>query len=164
IAGLDARDPWSRPEPAADPRDVAVRGLRVGWLPRVGNRLVDPEVLAAAEAAVRHLEGEGARGELVGEDFAALWGALLGGLPGGLAARVGPHLEVFGDKIAPSLHEMVERGARWSAADAARAGGQRAALYRRVHALFDRVDMLVSPTLSRPALPLDHDAFQPIGI
>src|SRR5262249_13504828 len=38
------------------------------------------------------------------------------------------------------------------------------ALYRRVHALFDRVDMLVSPTLSRPALPLDHDAFQPIGI
>jgi aspartyl-tRNA(Asn)/glutamyl-tRNA(Gln) amidotransferase subunit A len=30
--------------------------------------------------------------------------------------------------------------------------------------LFENSDLLVSPTISRPALALDHDAFQPITI
>jgi aspartyl-tRNA(Asn)/glutamyl-tRNA(Gln) amidotransferase subunit A len=164
IVGFDAGDPYSRPEPADDPREVAVRGLRVGWLPRVGNPRVDAEVLAAAEAAVRHLEGQGARVEAVEEDFAALESAFLVVLQAGLAARVGPHLAKFGDKMARSLRESVERGARWTAVDWATALGQRTALYRRVQALFRRFDVLVSPTLSRPALAADHDPFEPIAI
>src|SRR5215475_10109845 len=55
IVGFDAADSYSRPEPLDDPRGIDVRGLRIGWLPRVGNRLVDGEVLAACEGAVRHL-------------------------------------------------------------------------------------------------------------
>src|SRR6202023_1427821 len=70
-ACFDAGDPYSRPEPPDDPRDVAVRGLRLGWLPRVGNRLVDGEVLAACEAAVRHMEGQGAHVETLEEDVLA---------------------------------------------------------------------------------------------
>ncbi|HKZ04259.1 MAG TPA: amidase family protein [Methylomirabilota bacterium] len=164
VVGFDAADPYSRPEPADDPRGIEVRGLRVGWLPRVGNRLVDGEVLAACEAAVRHLESRGARVEMVEEDFAALEEAFLVVLQGGLAGRVGPHMAKFGDKVAPSLKQTVEGGARWSAVDWARAAGQRTALYRRVHALFQRFDVLVSPTISRPALAVDHDAFAPISI
>ncbi len=71
IVGFDPGDPYSRPEPLDDPRGVEVRGLRLGWLPRGGNRLVDPEVLAACAAAVRHLESRGARVEIVEEDLAA---------------------------------------------------------------------------------------------
>ena len=164
VVGFDAADPYSRPEPADDPRGIEVRGLRVGWLPRVGNRLVDGEVLAACEAAVRHLESRGARVEMVEEDFAALEEAFLVVLQGGLAGRVGPHMAKFGDKVAPSLKQTVEGGTRWSAVDWARAAGQRTALYRRVHALFQRFDVLVSPTISRPALAVDHDAFAPISI
>jgi aspartyl-tRNA(Asn)/glutamyl-tRNA(Gln) amidotransferase subunit A len=164
IVGFDPADPHSRPEPLDDPRGVEVRGLRLGWLPRVGNRLVDPEVLASCEAGVRHLEGRGARVETVEEDFAALEQAFLVVLQGGLAARVGPHMAKFGDKVASSLRATIEGGARWSAVDWANALGQRTAVYRRVHALFQRFDFLVSPTVARPALAVDHDPFEPISI
>ena len=164
IVGFDPGDPYSRPEPLDDPRDVDVRGRRIGWLPRVGNRLVDPDVLASCEAAVRHLEGRGAVVETVDEDVTAFEQAFLVFFQGGLAARVGPHMAAFGDKMARSLRESVERGARWSAVDWANALGQRTAMYRRVQALFRRFDFLMSPTISRPALALDHDPFEPITI
>jgi aspartyl-tRNA(Asn)/glutamyl-tRNA(Gln) amidotransferase subunit A len=164
IVGFDPGDPYSRPEPLDDPRDVQVRGLRLGWLPRVGNRLVDPEVLSACEAALRHLEGLGARAEVVEEDFAVFEQAFLVFFQGGLAARVGPHMAKFADKVAPSLRESIERGARWSAVDWANALGLRTAVFRRAQALFQRFDFLVSPTLARPAIALDHDPFEPISI
>ncbi len=164
IAGLDAGDPYSRPEPSDDPRDVEVRGLRVGWLPRVGNRLVDPDVLASCEAAVRHLEGQGAQVETVDEDLAPFERAFLVFLQAGLAARVGPHMAAFGDQVARSLRESIERGARWSAVDWANAVAQRTTVYRRVCALFRRFDVLLSPALGRPALALDHDPYEPITI
>ena len=164
IAGLDAGDPYSRPEPPDDPRDVEVRGLRVGWLPRVGNRLVDPDVLASCEAAARHLESQGAQVETVDEDFAPFERAFLVFLQGGLAARVGPHMAAFGDQVAKSLRESIERGARWSAVDWANAVAQRTTVYRRVCALFRRFDVLLSPALGRPALAVDHDPYEPIAI
>jgi aspartyl-tRNA(Asn)/glutamyl-tRNA(Gln) amidotransferase subunit A len=164
IVGFDAGDPYSRPEPADDARDVAVRGLRLGWLPHVGNRLVDPEVLGACEAAVRHLEGRGAHVETVEEDVSGFERTFLIGLQAGLAARVGPHMAKFRDKVAVSLRESIDRGARWTAVDWVNALGQRTTVYRRVQALFRRFDFLLSPALSRPALPVDHDAFEPITI
>jgi aspartyl-tRNA(Asn)/glutamyl-tRNA(Gln) amidotransferase subunit A len=164
IVGYDPGDPYSRPEPLDDPRDVAVRGLRIGWLPRVGNRLVDPEVLAACEGTVGHLEGQGAHVETVEADLSAFEQTFLIGLQARLAARVGPHMAKFGDQVAPSLRESIARGAQWSAVDWVNALGQRTAMYRRVHAWLERFDFLISPTLSRPALSVDHDAFRPITI
>ena len=164
IAGFDPRDPHSRPEPADDPRRVEVRSLRVGWLPRMGNRLVDAEVLAACEAPVRHLEAGGARVETVAEDFASLEEAFLVVLQGGLAARLGGYMKEFGGAIAPSLRTTIEEGARRSAVDWANALAQRTAVYRRVHALFQRFDVLMSPTVSRPALAADHDPFEPVTV
>lgn len=164
IAGFDAGDPYSRPEPPDDPRGVEVRGLRVGWLSRVGNRLVNPDVLASCEAAVRHLEGRGAHVEAVDEDLAPFERTFLVFLQGGLAARVGPHMAAFGDQVAKSLRESIERGARWSAVDWANAVAQRTTVYRRVCALFRRFDVLLSPALGRPALALDHDPYEPITI
>ncbi len=164
IVGFDTGDPYSRPEPADDAPEVTVRGLRVGWLPRVGNPRVDREVLTACEAAARHLERGGAHVETLEEDFSAYERTFLIGLQAGLAARVGPHMAKFGDKVAASLRESIERGARWTAVDWVDALGQRTAMFRRVRALFGRLDVLLSPTLSRPALAVDHDAFAPITI
>jgi aspartyl-tRNA(Asn)/glutamyl-tRNA(Gln) amidotransferase subunit A len=164
IAGFDPGDPYSHPEPLNHPRGVEVRGLRLGWLPRVGNRLVDADVLASGEAGVRHLEGQGALVETVDEDFAPFERAFLVFLQGGLAARVGPHMATFGDKVAPSLRESIERGAQWSASDWANALAQRTTVFRRVHALFRRFDFLLSPTLARPPLAVDHDPYEPIMI
>jgi aspartyl-tRNA(Asn)/glutamyl-tRNA(Gln) amidotransferase subunit A len=164
IVGFDPGDPYSRPEPLDDPRDVEVRGRRIGWLPRVGNRIVDPDVLVSCEAAVRHLERRGAVVETVEEDVTAFEHTFLVFSQGGLAARVGPYMPAFKEKVAHSLSESVERGARWSAVDWANALRQRTAVYRRVHALFQRLDFLLSPTISRPALAVDHDPFEPIAI
>ena len=164
IVGFDPRDPYSRPEPSDDPREVTVRGLRIGWLPRVGNHLVDPEVLGECEGVVGYLEGQGAHVETIEEDLSAFERTFLIGLQAGLAARVGPHMATFGDKVAPSLRESIERGAQWTAVDWVNALGQRTAMYRRAHGWLQRFDFLVSPTLSRPALPVDHDAFRPISI
>lgn len=164
IVGFDDRDPYSRPEPVEDAREVSARGLRIGWLPRVGNHLVDPEVLAECEGAVGYLEGQGAHVETIEEDLSGFERTFLIGLQAGLAARVGPHMGKFADKVAPSLRESIERGAQWTAVDWVNALGQRTAMYRRAHAWLQRFDFLVSPTLSRPALPVDHDAFRPITI
>ncbi|MBI1847932.1 MAG: amidase, partial [Candidatus Rokubacteria bacterium] len=165
IVGLDPRDPYSRPAPAGDERrDVEVRGLRLAWMPRVGNRLVDRDTLAACEAGVRQLERQGAHVETVEEDFAADEQAFLVVLQAGLAARIGGHMATFGARVARSLRESVERGARWSAVDWGEALARRTAIFRRVLGLLERFDFLLSPTLSRPALPADHDAFEPIVI
>jgi aspartyl-tRNA(Asn)/glutamyl-tRNA(Gln) amidotransferase subunit A len=164
IVGFDPGDPYSRPEPSSDVREVDVRGLRLAWMPRVGNRLVAGETLAACEGAVRHLESRGARVETTEEDFAAFEPVFLTFLQGGLAARIGAQVKTFGDRVAKSLRESVERGARWTGADYANALAQRTVVFRRVQALFERFDFLVSPTLSRPALDADHDAYAPIVI
>ena len=164
IVGFDPGDPYSRPEPRDDPRRVEMRGLKLGWLPRVGNRLVDPDVDASCEAAVRHLEGRGALVETVDVDFAPFERAFLIFLQAGLAARVGPHMATFGDKVARSLRESIDRGAQWSAVDWVNAVAQRTTMYRRVCALFERFDFLLSPTLACPALAVDHDPYEPIVI
>jgi aspartyl-tRNA(Asn)/glutamyl-tRNA(Gln) amidotransferase subunit A len=164
IVGFDAGDPYSRPEPADDAREVSVRGLRLGWLPYIGNRLVDPEVLAACEAAVRHLEGRGAHVSTLHEDASAFERTFLIGLQAGLAARAGKHMEKFGDKVAPSLRETIARGVQWTAVDWVNALAQRTFVYRRAQSLFRHFDFLLSPSLSRPALAVDHDAFESITI
>jgi aspartyl-tRNA(Asn)/glutamyl-tRNA(Gln) amidotransferase subunit A len=143
---------------------VDIRGLRVGWMPRVGNRLVDGETLAACEAAAGHLEAQGAIVETAEENFAAFEPIFLVFLQASLAARVGPHIAKFADRVAKSLRDSVERGAGWSAVDLANALGQRAVVFRRVQAMFQGFDVLVSPTLARPALSADHDPFAPIVI
>jgi aspartyl-tRNA(Asn)/glutamyl-tRNA(Gln) amidotransferase subunit A len=164
IIGFDPGDPYSRPEAGTEAHDVTVRGLRIGWMPRVGNRLVDAETLAACEGAVRHLEAGGAHVETVEPDLAAFEPMFLVFLQAGLAARVGAHMEKFGDRVAASLRESVERGVRWTGADYASALAQRTAVFRRVQALFEQFDVLISPTISRPALDADHDAHAPITI
>jgi len=164
VAGFDPCDPYSRPEPRDDPRRVEVGGTRLAWLPCVGNPLLDPEVHVACESAVRHLERQGALVETVEADFASFERAFLVFLEGGLAARVGAHMPAFREKVAPSLRESIGRGAHWSAVDWANAVAQRTTVYRRVCALFERFDFLITPTLGRPALAADHDPNEPITI
>ena len=52
----------------------------------------------------------------------------------------------------------------WSGADYQRAMFQRTDLFRRVQRWFETADYLVTPTLSRTALPIEQDLFEPIKI
>ena len=177
------RGPWPRPPRASTRSSASIRAIPTPARSRstiratstcaacasagfpgsaIGSSMRTCSPLARRRCAIWKVAG--AVVETVEEDVTAFEQAFLVFFQGGLAARVGPHMAAFGDKIARSLRESVERGARWSAVDWANALGQRTAMYRRVQALFRRFDFLVSPTISRPALAVDHDPFEPITI
>ncbi len=156
LAGFDARDPFGlgrAPEAQNGARDA----LKIGWLPRVGNRLVDGECLAAAEAALHHLEDRGAVIEEAQIDFVALEKAFLIILQSLLCARLDGDLRERPECFEESLAKTVEAGRRWTAADLQRANAERSRTFSAVQALFQRFDVLVSPTLAAPPLPAAQD-------
>ncbi|WP_431512116.1 amidase [Variovorax sp. DAIF25] len=164
IAGFDARDPWgagSAPTRRAAP--VSLRGLRVAWLPSAGNR-VDPEVEAIAGAAVRAMAREGAVVETVQLDFVSLEKHFLVVLQSLLAARVGANLERFGNRLDASLIDAVQKGRLHTAVDLHEATFAKTRCFNELQALFERFDVLVSPTLSAPPLPIDMDVSGEIEI
>lgn len=164
IAGFDARDPWgagSAPPRRAAP--VSLRGLRVAWLPSAGNR-VDPEVAAIAGAAVQAMAREGAIVETVQLDFVSLEKHFLVVLQSLLAARVGANLERFGNRLDASLIDAVQKGRRHTAVDLHEATFAKTRCFNELQALFERFDVLVSPTLSAPPLPIDMDVSGEIEI
>ena len=164
IAGFDARDPWgagSAPPRRAAP--VSLRGLRVAWLPSAGNR-VDPEVEAIAGAAVQAMAREGASVETVQLDFVSLEKHFLVVLQSLLAARVGANLERFGNRLDASLIDAVQKGRRHTAVDLHEATFAKTRCFNELQALFERFDVLVSPTLSAPPLPIDMDVSGEIEI
>ena len=52
----------------------------------------------------------------------------------------------------------------WTGADYQKAMFQRADLFRMVQKWFETADYVVTPTLSRTALPIEQDLFEPINI
>jgi len=68
--------------------------------------------------------------------------------------------ELFSD----TFRRQVESAQSFSSVDYQQAMFDRAALFHTVQTMFDRADLLVMPTLTRTALPIDQDLFQPIDI
>jgi aspartyl-tRNA(Asn)/glutamyl-tRNA(Gln) amidotransferase subunit A len=162
-----------------DPRDVhslfpfpdlprlegaSLKGVRIGWMARVGNAHIDRETLELCEAGVRLLEGMGAAVEPVEHDFASLERMFLIILQSGLSSRLARYLPEFGSRIDPSLRATIERGNAWSAIDLQEAQAVRTNLFRQAQEDFGKHDFLVSPTLAAPPLAVDHDAFAPVII
>jgi aspartyl-tRNA(Asn)/glutamyl-tRNA(Gln) amidotransferase subunit A len=154
LAGPDARDPYGQAKPAsADARDT-LAGLRVGWLPRCGAHRLDAEVAAATSAAVRQMEALDVVVEEITLDFVAMEPHFLVVLESGIAARVGRHLERFADRLDPHLVATVAKGRRHDAIALQEAGFARTAMFRKLQDLFTRFDLIVSPVLTAPPLPL----------
>ena len=79
-------------------------------------------------------------------------------------ARFADQLPRWRDRMSPTLVRQMEGGARHSAEDLARANLERTRIYRKVQAWFERFDILVMPTLTRTALPIEERLFEPIEI
>lgn len=157
IRGFDARDPYgqgTQPDGRAVP--LSLGGLRVGWMPTCGNT-VDPEVLAATQAAVDAMARAGAAIEPVNLDFVALERHFIVLLESTLAARIGPQLKAFEARLDPSLVGVVRRGLQHGAVALQEAQFARTRCFQELQAVFDRVDVLVSPTVSAPPLPVEQD-------
>ena len=164
IRGFDSRDPYGQGStPPGRPVPLTLSGLKVAWLPTAGNP-VDPEVASITEAAVRVMEREGAIVETVDLDFVALERHFLVVLQSMLAARVGGHLERFGSRLDATLIDTVLKGRELSAVALNEAGFARTQCFAKLQALFETCDVLVSPTLSAPPLPIDMDVSGEIEI
>jgi aspartyl-tRNA(Asn)/glutamyl-tRNA(Gln) amidotransferase subunit A len=70
---------------------------------------------------------------------------------------VGARLEAFRERLDPSLVATVERGRRHGAAALLDAVAARTQAFSALQAMFERHDVLVSPTVSAPPLPVGQD-------
>jgi aspartyl-tRNA(Asn)/glutamyl-tRNA(Gln) amidotransferase subunit A len=169
MAGPHPSDPHSlnRPEHhyvAAARAEGDLRSLKVAWRPLLGNKAVAAEVLSACTSAVGVFSELGAEVFEVPDDFESaepLWMIVNGSYR---LAQYGHHLENDRHRMDPTLVAQLDRAAGYSAQELYRAIFLRTRLYRLVQGWFERADLVVTPTLSRTALALDHDFFAPIEI
>jgi len=159
LAGpLDA-DPLSwGARPGRDPV-TGLAGLRVRWLPRMGNAHVAADVLAACTRTLAAMEAAGA---IVDEGTAIDWAhdACRMLLRAQQAARFRALPDAQRDLLDPGFRACVDEGVAQRAADLQDAMLARTALFRRVQGLLDGADVLASPVVATPALSATHAADQ----
>ena len=154
IAGPDERDRLTLPDDGTrfyplEPVDL--KGWRIAWSPDLGNAPVEPDVLAATTTALDVFTELGAEVEEVELDrgplgfaFATIWAVTF-------ASKLADSLPEWRDRMNPRLVEMVERGMAVPATDYARAALAREALWDRLRPVFERYDLLLTPTTAVPA-------------
>lgn len=159
MSGPDAVDAHSIGVPpfASDgARSLTVRGLRAAWLPRFGQAPVEAEVASLTERAVRRMAEDGAIVEDVEQSiFDDVFDAYVVIATSAHAGRLGHFVAKFGPRMTESLRASIAQGATYSASDLLRAVDRRTVLYRHVQRLFDRFDVLVTPTMTAPPKRVD---------
>jgi aspartyl-tRNA(Asn)/glutamyl-tRNA(Gln) amidotransferase subunit A len=139
-------------------------GLKVAWRPFLGNDVVAAEVLSACVNAVKVFGELGAELLEMPDDFEnaeELWLIVNGTYR---LAQYGHHLEKHRDRMDPALVAQLERASRYSAQELYRAIFLRTKMYRHVQGWFERADIVVTPTLARTALPIEHQFFDLVEI
>jgi len=166
IAGPDPRDLMSLPDDRTAWAGAAEGGLtnvRTAWTPDWGYAPVDPEVRRIAETAARRLEEAGARVEERSPRFADPSDAFGTLFPASVAARLAPYLAEWRTKMDPGLVRYIEMGQRPSAVDFIQAANVRRTLNDAFREFFKSYDLLLTPTLAAPPLPLGQHAYEEIG-
>jgi aspartyl-tRNA(Asn)/glutamyl-tRNA(Gln) amidotransferase subunit A len=164
LARPDPRDPYTLPPETRDYLagiDGGVRGLRIAYSPDLGVAKVDPEIAACCAAAARQFEALGAFVEEVGAIFPSPREALLT-LWGAGAARV---LAAFPKErhalCDPGLVAVAVEGERIRAVDYVAADLARTALGATMAEFHRRYDLLLTPMMPVPALPVGQDLNDP---
>ena len=168
MAGAHPSDPW-----AYDPSDdfaaaaqarPSLAGIRVLILRRIGDAPLSADVAQAFDGAFAALQELCAELEELGEPVEALeplWRVI-----NHATWRVRFSNLVAGQRhlMTPTLVRQVEEAAAYSADDLMRANVARGALFRRVQRWFERADLVITPTLTRSAVSIDLDLFDPIEV
>ncbi len=169
MAGPHASDPLSLNRAKQDYVDAAraegdLAALMVAWRPLLGNKVVAAEVLDLCADAVGVFSELGAAVFEMPDDFEnpePLWLTVNGAYR---LAQFGHHLKDHRERMDPTLVAQLERASRYSAEELYRAIFLRTRMYRQVQGWFEHADVIVTPTLSRTALPIEQDFFAPIEI
>jgi aspartyl-tRNA(Asn)/glutamyl-tRNA(Gln) amidotransferase subunit A len=164
LARPDHRDPYSLP---ADGRDFlagiegGARGLRIAYSPDLGYAKVDPEIAAACAAVAGQFTALGAEVEEVGKIFDSPRDHLLTLWHAG-AARLLSAFPVEKHALCdPGLVAMAAEGWRIGGADYVGADMARTALGARMAEFHRHHDLLLTPMMPVPALPVAQDLNDP---
>lgn len=156
ISGADFHDTYGQAEKLLHEGGASLSGLRVGYIAEGGAR-VERETAAITAAAVKKLEDAGALVDEAVIEFKSYEPVFLTILRVGLAARTGLLLQGRDELASQTLIDTIALGNGYSAVELSNANSARSRLFREFQALFERFDMLVSPTLTAPPLPIDVD-------
>lgn len=161
IARPDPRDSYALgPTDAFDaPFAGDLSGLRIAYSPDLGYARVDPHVAALVGEAAKRFELLGARVETVGALFEdpseTLYTIMLPGLAN--AFRQFGFTSEQEETIHPKLLGYVEAGRRIGLLDYLAARERREALGAVMRAFHEQYDLLLTPTLSIPAIGAEED-------
>jgi aspartyl-tRNA(Asn)/glutamyl-tRNA(Gln) amidotransferase subunit A len=164
LAGPDHRDPTCLPPEErdyAEGLDAGIAGWRVAFSPDLGYAAVDPEIAAAVAAAARQFEALGAQVEEVGTIFPSPREALLTLWAAGSARNLAAYPADRRALIDPGLGAIAAEGERLRAVDYVEADFARLTLARRMAEFHRTYDLLLTPMMPVPALPVGQDLNDP---
>jgi aspartyl-tRNA(Asn)/glutamyl-tRNA(Gln) amidotransferase subunit A len=164
IARADHRDPYALPpenKNYLDKLEEGVRGWRIAYSPTLGYATVDPEITAAAAVAARSFEALGAIVEEVDAIFPSPRDALFTLWAAGLAKLLAGFSTSRRELIDPGLAATAAEGEKISAVDYLGADLVRTTLGRKMAEFHQKYDLLLTPTMPIPALPVGQDLNDP---
>jgi aspartyl-tRNA(Asn)/glutamyl-tRNA(Gln) amidotransferase subunit A len=160
IAQPDPRDFYAVPLQGIDYRkglDDGVAGLRIAYSRTLGYARVDPEVAALVERAVGVLADQGAIVEEVDVAFEdpisimqPLWAVAL-------AIALEPMSQAQRDLLDPPINTLAAPGFAMSALEYRAVERAREVLARRMTALHQTYDLLITPQLATTAFEVNHE-------
>ena len=169
MAGEDASDPWSIGIPASDFIGGAspqgdLKGKKILFCLTPSGRKVSADVAAAFRASLKTLEACGAELlEMPGDGFEVepIWRAIN---HTAWRARFEKLAAEHPNELSETFLKQLALAQRMSSVDYQQAMFDRTVLFRRVQSLLARADLLVMPTITRTALPIEQDLFGTIDI
>ncbi len=150
-AGPDERDQYSLPAERVDYLKAlagGVKGLRVAWTDDLGfAEAVDPEVAAVCARAAKVFGRLGCRVDTVKPAWPSPKEAWEQIFCGGIAARMAPYLDRR-DEIDPGLLTIIESALKNPPTRYVQAWFDRLAWWQHPRALFEKYDLLLTPTIA----------------
>ena len=161
MAGHDRRDAFGVAEPVPDflaACDAGARGLRIAWSPTFGYAAPEPEVAALCEAAALRFEALGCTVELVddalGADPLDMW---MAEFYGGIGTRLKDLMAEKPEELDPAVVATLSAGLDRSMVEYFDQLFARYDFRERMRLLFERYDLLLSPTLPCAAFDVGRD-------
>jgi len=164
LSAPDHRDPYALPPEGTDWSDGiedGVRGWRIAYSPTLGYAEVDPEIAAAVLKAARQFEGLGAVVEQVDTIFPSPRDALFTLWAAGAAKLLDAYPRDKRALVDPGLVATAVEGERISAVDYLGADLVRTALGQQMAQFHQIYDLLLTPMMPIPALPVGQDLNDP---
>ncbi len=159
-AGPDERDQYSLPAERVDYVRALrgpLKGLRIAYADDLGfGEPVDPEIAAVCARAARAFRELGCRVDEVTPGWPSPKAAWEQMFCGGIAVRLAPYLERRAE-IDPGLLPYVETALRQPPVRYVQAWLDRLAWWQHPRAFFDKFDLLLTPTVACPPLPIGVD-------